>query len=61
MNKCMICGTPTPMNKPLCYVCGSVYGFFRVIKCNLCDLVVPKDHAVYLASCEIYYCKKCAK
>ena len=18
----MICGTPTPMNKPLCYVCG---------------------------------------
>ena len=26
MNKCMICGLPTPMNKPLCYVCGSVYG-----------------------------------
>ena len=26
MNKCMICGMPTPMNKPLCYVCGSVYG-----------------------------------
>ena len=26
MNKCMICGTPTPMNKPLCYVCGGVYG-----------------------------------
>ena len=25
MNKCMICGLPTPMNKPLCYVCGSVY------------------------------------
>ena len=26
MNKCMICDSPTPMNKPLCYVCGGVYG-----------------------------------
>ena len=32
-----------------------------VVKCSVCDLVVPKDHAIYLASYEIYYCKKCAK
>ena len=24
MNKCMICGLPTSMNKPLCYVCDVV-------------------------------------
>ena len=56
MNKCMICDSPTPMNKPL-----SMYvEVFMVIKCNLCGLVVPKEHAIYLASSETYYCKKCA-
>lgn len=30
------------------------------VKCSVCGLIVPKDHAVYLSSCETYYCKKCA-
>ena len=30
-----------------------------VVKCNLCELVVPKDHAIYISSLDIYFCKKC--
>lgn len=31
------------------------------VKCNLCELVLPKDHAVYITSLNIYFCKKCYK
>ena len=29
------------------------------VRCNLCELVLPKDHAIYITSLNIYFCKKC--
>lgn len=29
------------------------------VRCNLCELVLPKDHAIYISTLNIYFCKKC--
>ena len=38
----------------------NLLGGIIMVKCSICGLVIPQDHAIYLASVEIYYCKKCA-
>ena len=44
MNKCVICKSEAPFNLTYCYDCVN----FKVVKCVMCDLVVPRDHAYYI-------------
>ena len=57
INKCVICKSEAPFNLSYCYDCVN----FKVVKCAMCDLVVPRDHAHYIEWVENYYCKKCFK